>query len=159
MNLSSKWVAVLLALPMVSLYAPDAAAQFRFQDYAQTTFEEVNKASPPSSLPGIAVVAAVKKYKVGATFRGEVKPLAAESASVLDAWAKVLNISPANRALFSREIMVRQGERDYWLPIQEPVLEWLLKEVKAGGQADFYIMHAGSTPSGNVFVVNEFQSN
>jgi hypothetical protein len=55
--------------------------------------------------------------------------------------------------------MVHQDERDYWLPIQEPVLEWLLKEVKAGGHADFYFMHAGSTPSGNVFVVNEFQSN
>jgi hypothetical protein len=122
--------ALFLAVVTWTLASTGAAAQFQFQDYTPVTFDQINKATPPISLPGIGILGLAKKYKVRATFRGNVRPLAAESTSVLDAWTKSLNIPAATRALFSREILVRD--------------EWLLKEVKAGGVADFYIMHPGS---------------
>jgi hypothetical protein len=144
MNRRPQMSALFLAVVTWTLASTGAAAQFQFQDYTPVTFDQINKATPPISLPGIGILGLAKKYKVRATFRGNVRPLAAESTSVLDAWTKSLNIPAATRALFSREILVRDGEVDYWMPIQEPVLEWLLKEVKAGGVADFYIMHPGS---------------
>lgn len=62
---------------------------------------------------------------------------------------------------FSEEILCREGQEDFWLPIQASVLKYFKNEVPAGATVDLFVTWIGIQRSGDqvdwLFTINEFQ--
>jgi hypothetical protein len=64
--------------------------------------------------------------------------------------------------LYKHEILCREGEAEFWLPIQEQVLEYFRKEVPEGAHVEIYVVWVGAVKVGAaidwVFLINEFKT-
>jgi hypothetical protein len=133
------------------------AADFRFQDYVTAQIGVLNREHSQDSAVDKWIDAASPKYKVRINFLGKSRIIPQDAAMLLDNWAQALGHPPTIRSLFVHEVLVREADVDYWMPIQEPVRKWLFAEVASGDAAELYIMRIGSIRSKPVYAINEFQ--
>jgi hypothetical protein len=106
----------------------------------------------------VSIDAAAPRYRVRVVYTKMTRAVSPDVAMMLDSWVTAMRRPPEIRKLFENEVQVVEGDKSYWLPIQEPVLKWLLKESSDSGTADFYIVRLGSVRSGPVYVVNEYEA-
>jgi hypothetical protein len=96
------------------------------------------------------------------TYTGQKRALPAKRAEFLGTYfTKVLH-QPQLAAYFKSEILVREGARELWVPIQESLLPSLSSEVAAGGQVTVLAIWLGAFRQGKsvewVFAINEFEA-
>src|SRR5262245_37814101 len=109
--------------------ANGAQAQFAFEDYKPSTMKDVwaigENECGPAEENTLALVAGKVSYRVPATWTGEVRPISPGTAAILIMHERVrrasFGISMVD--LFKSEVHVTADGRDYWLPIQEPILD------------------------------------
>ena len=98
--------------------------------------------------------------KTRVTFRGGLRAIPSARKLFIAAYLGKVRGRPEWVDLFQQEIRCREGDRDFWLPIQEPVLVYFRDEVVAGATVDLYATWLGAHRLGDgldwVFVVNEF---
>jgi len=62
--------------------------------------------------------------------------------------------------IFRHEIHCKEGEAEYWIPIQEPVLEFFHREVADGGEVELFVTWGGTIKVEDrfdwIFFVKEF---
>lgn len=63
---------------------------------------------------------------------------------------------------FTTEILCREGDAKYWLPIQGPLVPRIGKEIAPGDPLDIYVTLVGANKKGSeidwVFTINEFMT-
>ena len=78
---------------------------------------------------------------------------------IFDMWGKALQKDPGQlRRVFQKEIQVQDGQKTYWLPIQNVLLDPLEKEVGENGTVELWVLFIGAIERDFVFLVNEFQA-
>ncbi len=70
--------------------------------------------------------------RVTVVYMGKHRLLTVSRARFLDSFFTVFTDKPKIRALYESEVLVREGKRQFWLPIQKELLPYLLEEVKEG---------------------------
>ncbi len=88
---------------------------------------------------------------------GDKRPLPAPVATFMEGWMERTKLAPEARKLWSQEIRVREGEREYWLLIQDALLPPLEEEIGRGGTVTLQFKRFGAPPNGPVVMqVQEF---
>lgn len=63
-------------------------------------------------------------------------------------------------AFFKQELLVREGEIEFWVPVQEPLIPYMEDELEVGQLMTIYIRLLGAVPSDQsmefVYLLNEF---
>ncbi|HEV2608470.1 MAG TPA: hypothetical protein VGT79_10870 [Xanthomonadaceae bacterium] len=98
------------------------------------------------------------KFNTDAIFTGNVRPLQAVTRTLIQKWATAARAGKKTAEMYTSEIEVTQDGTNYWLPIQQALVEPLRHEVKAGTSAHFYVLLVGAHKGVRVFVVNEFNA-
>lgn len=99
----------------------------------------------------------VEKIRFQATYAGQKRPLGGFRKNILSAWLKQ-NAPPFWKDLYQQEILVKDGGRSYWLPIQAPLVPSLDAEVKPGAEVTLYAIFVGSINEDLLLLVNEFEA-
>ena len=75
---------------------------------------------------------------------------------LLRRWAKSLGHPPEYVTMFEHEIQIWADKREYWLPVQNSLVEPFAAEAIAGSRLQLRIMYIGVIRKERVFVVNGF---
>lgn len=98
--------------------------------------------------------------KARVTYMGEYRPTSEESESFISDWLKSLGHSE-DASVYAAEFLFIEDGRKYWLPVQNNVVPYLLKELKGGENVDLLALWIGRGYPRNgtrqhIIVVNEF---
>ena len=88
-------------------------------------------------------------------FAGELRDLANDSRRLIAAWGDAMGV-PGMLEVFRREVRVRQEHREYWLPVQEPLVRPMEGELRAGELIEVFVIYIGRVDGRAVFLVNAF---
>jgi hypothetical protein len=95
------------------------------------------------------------------TYTGEVRPVGETRTKFIEMWATATANQKELHKLYRREFLFKEGNDEYWLPVQEPVTKYFEKELKNGDLVDLYMVRPGGVKTGDkvdwVFLVEEFQ--
>jgi hypothetical protein len=94
-------------------------------------------------------------------FRGQIRPIPESRLAFMREYFGTFRHLPEQVRLFSHEVLCREGDTEYWLPIQSSVLTYFKRQVARGDSVDVFATWLGARRDGDrldwVFTVNEFQ--
>ena len=95
-------------------------------------------------------------------YTGKSRPLAEVKKDFLKKWAQTFSQNAHEYAAhYERDYLFKEGDVEYWLPVQKQVSAYFLKELKEDEEVDIYIVRAGGVCSKKLcdwlFLVEEFQ--
>jgi len=94
---------------------------------------------------------------VSIKWTGDVRENPANVDAFLDVWSQVRGVPATSRAMYKKQILVREGDQEFWLPIQEQLLPYLHDEVMHDGDVTLQLKRYGARPNEDVvFGVQEF---
>jgi hypothetical protein len=96
------------------------------------------------------------KYNSVVTLTGKRRPIAPGLKDFISKWVRTMGHPASDIEMFQTEIEVSQGSTNYWVPIQQQLLEPLDTEVTAGEEVRLYILVMGAYLHTPVFSVAEF---
>jgi hypothetical protein len=96
------------------------------------------------------------KYTIDAIWTGQHRELPSARAELFRRWTKSLGHPPEYEALCRHEIEIKANNKTYWLPIQNPLFNNFIQEVKAGAQLHLRIMYVGAVGPDRIFMINDF---
>jgi hypothetical protein len=95
-------------------------------------------------------------------FLGKSRPLQGKRAELMDHWKKMMGRTEDLAELFGTEMLFGEGSSEYWIPVQKPLLDPLLKEVGIGRPFTAYVIWMGAIKTEEhwewLFAMNEFDS-
>jgi len=170
--LSLVMFAVLAAIP--------GSAQFAFDDYKPSTLRDVfaigekecgglEQSTANIAIGnltfGAAIATGKKAFRVEASWNGETRQISKDISALLKLYEEVLRPKLTKelsfRDMFKTEVLVTDNGREFWLPIQEHILEAFKKEVGPVKKVRLYVLYLGCTkkkPVPVAVVINEFQA-
>jgi hypothetical protein len=99
--------------------------------------------------------------RVRVTYVGEMRKISLTRKNFIAEWAKTRKVPQDLVGLFEEEVLFKEGQTEYWLPVQKQVIPYFKEELKAGEKVDLYLIWIGarreSEVSDWVFLVNEFE--
>jgi len=169
-----KFAVICLCLLLTTLQASRAqpASLTSWDSYVPRTLESIIEnnqplaaeleADSPSSKNLVLLTANSFQSKVKLVFLGQSRQLTAEHSKLLGYWGKMLKINDDLGTVFATEMLFREGTKDYWIPVQKPLLNFLPQEVKPGESFTGYIVWIGSMKTGgqwdSLFAMNGFDA-
>jgi hypothetical protein len=100
------------------------------------------------------------KSKSKVIYTGEVRNASEKKILFLKRWIEKNDMPLGIAQLLYREARFREGDKDYWLPIRESILEEMQGRLKKGDAVEIHTILAGGIPQKDffewVFVVGEF---
>lgn len=147
---------VLLSSLVWSTIVPEAGAA-DWSAYRQASVAQAWAEAVVVEGSDYTIEAANVKYTVDADYTGQHRELVPGRKELLRRWAKALRHPMGYAAMFEHEIQIRGEDQEYWLPIQNPLVEPFAAETGAGSRVRLRIMYIGATAREPVFVVNSFQ--
>lgn len=120
--------------------------------YRPAPLSEVANDAPGA--PGISVSGDVP-VQSDVTFLGQFRNLADDSRRLIMAWGDSMGV-PGLLEVFRQEVKVRQQDREYWLPVQTPLVKAMEGELRAGEMIDVFVIYIGRVDGRPVFLVNAF---
>lgn len=104
--------------------------------------------------PGVSITGDVP-VRSRVAFVGEFRDLPENSRRLIRAWSDSMDVR-GMLEVFRREVRVRQGDREYWLPAQEPLARAMDTELHAGEMIEVLVIYIGRVDGRPVFLVNAF---
>ncbi len=153
--------AVLAAMP--------ASAQFAWDDYKPSTLEDVfaigENECREKDQNSFGIATGKQAFRVTASWNGETREISKDVLEVLLLYEDIkrpkLTKQIAFSDMFKTEVLVTENGRDFWLPIQEHILEAFKKEVGPVKMVRLYILYFGcgaKKPPTVSVAINEFQA-
>jgi hypothetical protein len=95
------------------------------------------------------------------TYTGESRPLGEVRSKFIEMWAGAYSNVPDYARNFENEVLFKEGQQEYWLPVQKQVAKYFDKELKKDEPIDVYLVRPGGVRSGEkvdwIFLMEEFQ--
>jgi hypothetical protein len=140
-----------------------AAADFDFAAYKSATLDDIttrhiNKECKSNELQESTYSAYAFKYKVIATFSRKLRPLSEDTKKFLNNYAKALPSSRNLMETYKNEFLVQDNGKEYWIPVQEPLIPAMGQELKEGQRFELYLAVIGGTSNRCVFIATEFNA-
>jgi hypothetical protein len=95
---------------------------------------------------------------VHVVYTGRKRPVPPERGFFLEQWLRSIGAKRDFLRLFERDLLFREGSREYWLTTQATLVASLEKKVAPGSPLDLFVVWAGVVRGDFVFLVNEFDA-
>jgi hypothetical protein len=99
--------------------------------------------------------------RVKVTYTGSSRDISARRKKHISAWVKTNGRNPEIANLFETELLFKEGDAEYWLPVQKQVIPYFAEELKKGDQVTVFTIWVGAYKEASkwdwVFLVNEFE--
>jgi len=151
---------------ILSVFSPAAwSGEFNYASYAQTTLqdiitEEQNQSSRQAEAKGnsnvIQLDCSVPKYLVECRYSNTRRPISDSKKNLIILWMEMLRIDSALTSIYQQEILVTEGAKEYWMPIQEKLNPYMNQELAENDTIDLFIILIGKIETEFVFIVTEF---
>lgn len=149
----------------VSPVGTTVAEEFPYDLYVPTTVGELIESGDEDAVnSGIPVEK--RRLWLPAVRHSSVVEYTGKSRELLESHREFLNnlhqsipsISKEGVGLYTKEILVKEGDREVWMLIQGSVFPYLEKEVKVGWEINVYYYWFGALGHDYIFGINEFQN-
>lgn len=149
-----KSIALFLALFSTQLFA------FDYSSYAQKSFSNAINTHKGDFVgdADIWISGVAFKYSAKIAFTKELREISPSRREFLDNWRKALGQDKSFTDLYQHEFLVKEGETEIWLPMQESVLPYMGEELKVGQEFVVYYLLTGLDHGEWVFLGTEFQA-
>jgi hypothetical protein len=161
----------LLTVAIVLTPSRATAQGFPWQDFERRTFQQLIKINAEEDAEDL------KRYPdknrmimrgkilptvVRVTYTGESRSIGVERKEFIKLWAGSNSaFQPGYADLFENEYLFKEGNDEYWLPVQKKVAAYFAAELKASDLVDIYLIRPGALRVKDktdwVFLVEEFQ--
>lgn len=95
-------------------------------------------------------------YKVTVSYTGNFREISAMRKIYLEKWLKSRGLDPHQADLFTSDMLVVEGKREFWLPVQNVLISAMKKEVSPMTPITLYVVWTGAVKDDWIFIVNEF---
>ena len=149
-----------VALAILALSALGA----RWDSYVPRTLRSVIEANQARLTAQTTQIFATDSFptKARVVYDGQLRPIPAARLAFLTEYLGTVKGRPEWARTYTTEILCREGEAKYWLPLQGPLVPRIGKEIAPGDPLDIYATFVGARKNGSdvdwVFTVNEFLS-
>lgn len=144
--------AALLACVWIGLPRASGALGSDWSRYRPAQLREVADDRPGQR--GVSVTGDVP-VRTRASYEGEFRRLPEDSRRLIAVWGDSMGVT-GMLEVFQREVRVRQGDREYWLPVQEALATAMEAELRAGELIEVFVIYIGRVDGRAVFLVNAF---
>ena len=131
---------------------PPPQAPFNVDRYQPATLMEV--LARHSSSPGVTIVRDLP-VRTAVVYSGEFRELSLGASRVIQEWSTVMQV-PVARTVFRREVLVREGAQEFWLPVQETLAVEMRDELGGGQSIEVFAVYIGQVDGRHVFLINAF---
>jgi len=142
----------LVAAALATTSGLGAAEAFDPARYQPGRLSDVASVVPPAgaslTLPDFPIRARVQ-------YLSDFRPLPEDSQRHIEAWAEAMGIPEAPSA-FRREVKVSESGTEYWLPVQEALVQKMTSELRSRDTIEVFAIHIGHTSGRPIFLVNAF---
>jgi hypothetical protein len=76
-------------------------------------------------------------------FTGQQRAVSQSHQELIKTWSKLQKIGKKITSLYENEFLFKEGDREYWIPVQKKVEEDMLKEIKANDTITLFVVHVG----------------
>jgi hypothetical protein len=163
-------IALSTLLPITCLSQKDD--QSKWDKYQPRTIQSImdahqavlieSDANAPNKDTQVALTADSFPSRVTLVFLGKSRSLHGKRAVLVDYWGKMLKINDDLVSVFGTEMLFKEGEKEFWIAVQKPLLDFLPKEVAIGKPFTAYIIWMGAIKDGDhwewLFAMNEFDN-
>jgi hypothetical protein len=92
-------------------------------------------------------------------FLGKVRNINPGHRSFIKMWGESSKKDTAKLAkTYKNEILVREGKKSYWLPIQKILVSHFKRDVKKNGEVMLFMVYVGTIGKNPIFLVEEFRA-
>ncbi|MBN1998690.1 hypothetical protein JW935_14110 [candidate division KSB1 bacterium] len=141
--------------------------EFNYASYIQTTLQDIimaeeqihsrDQAGVEKCTDGIQLECLVSKYQVSCCYSNISRPISETKKNVIKLWMEALNIDPQLVSLYQQEILVKEGMRPQWIPVQEQLLPHINQELVKYDTIELFIILTGKVESEYIFIATEFE--
>lgn len=146
----------MLLLLFLVFSLPAAAQDFDYDAYQPATLSDVVAGAGVHTTAWIAE--GHPRYRTRVTFTGRIRVTPADAKQFIVLWVKAMGHPDAYGEVFQHEIELMQDATRYWMPVQDVLFESFKSEVRAGTEADVYLLLMGGQGDRLVFAVSEFDA-
>jgi hypothetical protein len=155
---------IVLAIGLMTAI-PAISAEFPWNQYKPTTIQELVKSADESTKdmgPNFEkrrrVYVGVLRYKAIVQFTGKFRDIPKQHAEFIEELPKVYKfVPPEVTNLYSKELLLQEGELQVWAPVQDVLVKPLQDELRIGDSFEIYFYYLGTTFADHIFGINEFQ--
>jgi len=163
-----------------ALAAMPGSAQFAYDGYKPSTLRDVfaigekkcegleqntTNIAIGNQTFGAAIATDKKAFRVEASWNGETRLISKDMSELIKLYDDVLRPKLTKDVsfhdMFKTEVLVTDNDREFWLPIQEHILEAFKKEVGPVKKVRLYVLYLGCVakrPAPVAVVISEFQA-
>lgn len=144
--------ALAFALGSISSDAQTSPPPFDVDRYQPATLTDVVARQPSAS--GVSVVRDIP-IRAKVVYSGQFRGLPADTLRVLEAWSMVMRV-PLAGTTFHREVLLHEGPRAFWVPVQEVLVPAMQDELERGEIIQVFAIYIGQIDGRHVFLINAF---
>jgi hypothetical protein len=89
-------------------------------------------------------------------YSGESRAIQDDSRRLITAWAEAMK-QPGVLDLFTQEVKVREGDAEYWLPVQRILVRPMTSELRPQEEIEVFVIYVGQVDRRHVFLLNAFE--
>jgi hypothetical protein len=132
-----------------------------WDSYVPRTLESVIDANRSKLSGDVTFTASSFPSRATMVYQGKIQPIPAPRLKFLEEYLGKFRGRPDWVSKYANEVLCRERQSDYWLPIQSGVLEYFKNEVPPGATVELFVTWLGAQRSGDqvdwLFSINEFQ--
>ena len=98
------------------------------------------------------------KYAIDTIYSGQHREIIPARKELFRRWAKSLRHPEEYAQLCDHEIQIHDGKQEYWIPLQNALLNPFAAEAKPNSRLRLHIMYIGATGNERVFMITRFQA-
>ncbi len=136
----------------------DSADDFDHSSYTPVNLADVATRMDIDPRVNYWLDASHAKYKANVTYTGAMRPIDPNVKRLITMWAKALQHPDSVPDVFNHEVQVSQAGATYWMPIQDILIKPWQEEMRAGTEAETYLLLMGAYEKIPVFTVSSFSS-
>ena len=148
----------LMYVILISFISFSAYADFDYSSYKVEKYENAVSALEKDASVDYFIETNFSKYRVSVKYTGKTRLIAKKPKELVTRWVHSLQLPIEYQEKLSHEIQIESNGLQYWLPIQENLVESFLKEVKINSSVYLYIVSIGSIKLIPVFGICEFEA-
>jgi hypothetical protein len=143
------------------------AGEFDYASYTQTTLQDImiveeqnhshDRVEANKYADCIQLECQVSKFRVLCGYSPVRRPISDKKKNAITLWTETLKIDPKLASLYRQEMLVTEGTRDHWIPIQEQLLSYIDDEFVKNDTIELFIILVGKVESEYVFIATEFE--
>ena len=119
-------------------------------------------ATPTNQLPTWIMPGNQFPTRAVVMYTGDSRPIDETRREIIRRWALSFGRDSSIAALYSREFLFKEGQQEFWLPVQDKVASFFPRELQPGRAVTLYVAWLGAYYAGRditwAFVVNEFDA-